>query len=323
MNGEVLKLSELSNSEIDALDRTGSIFVMAVSPLEVHGPHDPPGTDVIVSEEVMGRSIAEIRERRPGITFILFPPFYWGSDTIPGSMDVKSRALNLVLKASADFLADRGFHYLLVIDNHGGPRHRIAITKAVRTLHEGRGFHIIAPFLRFYHRMIENDEELLARLQIGRGACGDADDVHAGLNETSLMLAIDESRVRAEWNHLTRVTINRRRWPSLLLDLFAKGLRHLGAKEAAQDILHIGLMLSWATEKNPSTHVGEPCGASRAAGDKMLDAHAEEAADAVDAAIPQTVVMDHSLLATKQVEGQAEHKAPLGSWKLQREPGPG
>jgi len=45
------------------------------------------------------------------------------------------------------------------------------------------------------------------------------------------------------------------------------------------------LMLSWVTEKDPSNYIGEPCAATPEAGERMLDAHSDEAAAAVEAAL--------------------------------------
>ncbi|OFW58510.1 MAG: hypothetical protein A2Y75_02880 [Candidatus Solincola sediminis] len=280
-----MKLAELTDPEIESLDRMSTIFAMALSPLEVHGPHLPLGTDVMVSEELLNRAISKMSEQRQDISFVLFPPYFLGSDTIPRSVDVDSRALNYFLKASADFLADRGFHYLLVIDNHGGPRHQLAIAKAVRSLYFNKQFHIIAPFLRFYRRMVEDDPDLLSQLQVKPGACGDTDDIHAGLNETSLMLALDETKVRTAWDGLARVTINRRRWPGLLLGFLAKIFNLIGARELASDIRHVGIMLCWVTEEDASTYIGEPRAACKSSGDRMLDAHADEAVEEMLAAL--------------------------------------
>ena len=294
-----MQLAELTSPEIDSLDREKTLFVMCLSPLEVHGPHLPLGTDVWLAEEVRDRALAKIRERHPELDFVLFPSYYLGNDTIPGSAEVDSRAVNLVLRANASFLADRGFRYLLVTDNHGGPRHQVATAKAVKRLYDKRGFHIVAPFLHFFRRMVELDPALLERLGAGAGACGDDQDSHAGLNETSLMLAAIPEKVRPLWRELTRVSINPRRWPNLLLGTLARGLRALGREELATDVAHIGLMLSWVTEKNPSNYIGEPRAATPQAGERMLEAFSDEAADAVDAAL----------------EGKPPYHTPLG-WSL-------
>ncbi len=285
MGGKTMELAELSSPEIDSLDRERTLFAMAMSPLEVHGPHLPLGTDVWLAEEVRDRALAKIRERHPELDLAIFPSFYVGNDTIPGSVEVDSRAINYVLRANAAFLADRGFRYLLVTDNHGGPRHQVATAKAVRRLYHKRDFHIVAPFLSFFRRMVELDPELLSRLGVGAGACGDDQDSHAGLNETSLMLQARPGKVRPMWKDLTRVAINPRRLPNIVLGALGRGLRVIGLEELGKDLGHAGLMLSWVTEENPSTYIGEPRAATPEAGDRMLDAFSDEAAAAVDAAL--------------------------------------
>lgn len=278
-------LAEMTSPEIDSLDRDRTLFVMCLSPLEVHGPHLPLGTDVWVAEEVRDRALEKIERRHPELDFVLFPPYYIGSDTIPGSVEVDSRAINRVLRANAAFLAGRGFRYLLLLDNHGGPRHQIATAKAVRRLYAKDGFRVVAPFLAFFRRMVELDPALLSRLGAGAGACGDDQDSHAGLNETSLMLRALPDKVRPSWKELPRVSINPRRLPGLLLGALGKVLRALGLEELGGDLGHVGLMLNWVTLKNPSTYIGEPCAATPEAGERMLDAFSDQAADEVDAAL--------------------------------------
>lgn len=285
MAGKTMNLVDMTGPELDALDRDKTLFVMALSPIEVHGPHLPLGTDVWVAEEIRDRALEKTRERHPELDFVLFPSFYMGNDTIPRSANVDSRAINLLLRGNAAFLAERGFRYLLVTDNHGGPRHQVAIAKAVKRLYQKNGFYIIAPFLSFLRRMVELEPGLLAHMGAGRGACGDDDDSHAGLNETSIMLNAFPGEVRSAWEGLPRVTMNPRRWPNLLLGSLGKVLTVLGAKEMGQDVGRAGLMLSWVTEKDPSNYIGEPCAAQPEAGERMLEAHSEEAAAAVDAAL--------------------------------------
>jgi creatinine amidohydrolase/Fe(II)-dependent formamide hydrolase-like protein len=299
MRGKTMNLAEMTSPEVDALDRANTLFVMALSPLEVHGPHLPLGTDVTVAEEVRDRAVEKLRQRFPELDFVLFPSYPLGSDTIPRSVEVDSRAIFYILNASAAFLADRGFRYLLVTDNHGGPRHQIATAKAVRNAYRKWGFSICAPFLSFYRRMVENDPVLLEHLAAGPGACGDADDCHAGLNETSLMLKALPEQVRGEWRGLPRTTISRRRWPNLLLGTVGRLLGVVGLRDMGADVAYLGVMLSWVTMKEPPTYIGEPCAASEDAGDRMLDAFSDEAVSAVEGAL----------------EGLPPYHTPLG-WSL-------
>ena len=285
MGGRRLQVADLTSLEVDSLSRETTLFVMTLSPMEVHGPHLPLGTDVWVAEEVRERALEKIGRDHPELDFALFPSYYLGSDTIAGSMEVGSRAVYLVVLAAGAFLAARGFHWLLVLDNHGGPRHQIAMAKAVRRLYQRDGFHVVAPFLSFYRRMVELDPLLLERLEAGPGACGDAQDCHAGSNETSLMLCAMPDKVRDEWKSLPRRSINTRRWPSVLLGTLGRTASALGWKELGNDLAYVGTMLSWVTEKNPPNYIGHPAAASPRAGERMLDAFADEALARTEAAL--------------------------------------
>jgi creatinine amidohydrolase/Fe(II)-dependent formamide hydrolase-like protein len=299
MAGEILNFADLTTREIDHLDRGNTLFLMVLSPLEVHGPHLPLGTDVFVAEEVRDRTLDKLKKAHPDYDYVLLPPYYLGSDTIPGSVVVDSRAIFLTLKATGKFLSQRGFKYLLLFDNHGGPRHQIAEAKAARYLYEKESFHLIAPFLSFYRKMVEHDAELLQRIQAGPGACGDVDDCHGGLNETSLMLALSPQKVRPEWRELSRTAIKKKRWPALLLDFAAFLARGLGASELARDLEYIGTMLCWTTERHAPNYIGEPRAATAEAGERMLDAFADEALSSFEASL----------------EGKAPLFSPLG-WTL-------
>jgi creatinine amidohydrolase/Fe(II)-dependent formamide hydrolase-like protein len=285
MGEQLLELVEMTGAEVDSLDRGKAVFVVALSPIEVHGPHLPLGTDVWVAEEVRERALAKLAERRPDLRFVLLPSFFMGSDTIPGAVEVDSRAVNLLLRGLASFLAERGFRYLLVVDNHGGPRHQVAVAKAVRRLYRERGFHVVAPFLSFYRRMVELDPALLSRLGRGAGSCGDVQDCHAGLNETSLALRAMPEKVRPAWKELERVSINTRRWPYLVLASLGGMLRALGGDEVGKDLAYVGSMLSWVTEKRPSTYIGEPRSADPEAGERMLEAFSDEVVARLEAAL--------------------------------------
>src|SRR4030065_288158 len=149
--------------------------------------------------------------RYPDCDRLVLPPVYAGADTIPvaGSLKIDSRAIYHLLVSIGRSLAEQGFRYLLLTDNHGGPRHQIAIEKAGRKVYEERRFRIIAPFLNFSRRMVENAPALLAATGTGPGSSGDLTDAHAGRNETSLMLATAPEQVAPGWRSLPWVVVGR------------------------------------------------------------------------------------------------------------------
>lgn len=267
----------MTGPELDALDRARTAFVLCLSPLELHGPHLPLGTDVFIAREVARRVDERLARERPDLALAYLPPAFIGSDTIPGSVAIDSRAVFFLLRDTAAFLAGKGFSYLLVVDNHGGPRHQIATAKAVRRAWRAHRFHIVAPFLAFYRRMVQLDPDLLARVGAGAGAIGDVDDCHAGTNETSLALACMPERVRPSHTNLARASIARTGAAYAAATAVARALRAIGARALSDDLRYAGTMLAWSTSARPPTYVGDPSTATPAAGDRMLDAFADEA----------------------------------------------
>jgi len=278
MAGRTIQYAELNASELAKLDPARTIALMALSPLEVHGPHLPIGSDVIIAQELQRRLMPRLAERYPDHDRLVLPPVYAGADTIPvpGSLNMDSRAIYYLLISTARSLAEQGFRYLLVTDNHGGPRHQIAIEKAVRKVYRERRFSIIAPFLHFYRRMVENDPALLEATGTGPGSSGDLTDAHAGRNETSLMLATDADEVAPGWRSLPWVVVGRGAIARGLVKVGSTALRLVGARRLAADLPALAMALGWVSVGAKVTYVGEPRMASSEAGERMLEAHVEE-----------------------------------------------
>ncbi len=287
MAGRTLQYAELNARELASLDRTRTIALMAMSPLEVHGPHLPMGTDAMLAEGQLDRLLARLEERYPDYDRLVLPTIHAGSDTIPsaGSFNVDSRALYYLLVAAGSSLAKQGFRYLVVTDNHGGPRHQIAIEKAVRRLYRKHGFSVIAPFLNFYRRMVECDPALLRDTGTAQGSCGDLTDCHAGRNETSLMLAAARGSVASDWESLGLAAVSPRSAVYRLVMATRPLLNWVGARQLAADLPALALALGLLTARDKPTYVGEPRLATAEAGERMMDALVEEALAQVERAM--------------------------------------
>ena len=153
---EIMNYVRMSLPEIDALDRGRTIFLMAVSPIEVHGPHLPLGTDVFVAEELLQRYAAALHEEYPDYTLVALPSLYLGSDALPvkGSLSVPAPLLRKVLLAYVKGLAAQGFRYLFLADNHGGPRHQMATEAASRRAWRRHRFCLVNPCLLYTSRCV-------------------------------------------------------------------------------------------------------------------------------------------------------------------------
>jgi creatinine amidohydrolase len=284
METQTYHYEELTATQLADLDRERTLALMALSPLEVHGPHLPLGTDVLVALELQKRIVRQATERWPETSFLLLPPAFIGADTVPDahSIDVDSRAVYHLLMATGRSLAAQGFRHLVLTDNHGGPRHQIAIEKAVRRLYRQHDFCLVAPFNRLYRRMVEGDPRLLADTGTGPGSCGDAADSHGGTNETSLMLIAAPGLILPLWKTLPRTAVPDNAGPRQLLASVAGLVGRLGKERLARDLAHLGSTLGWLAMKPMPTYMGAPAEAKAEAGERMLEAHAAEAIEMLE-----------------------------------------
>jgi creatinine amidohydrolase/Fe(II)-dependent formamide hydrolase-like protein len=271
--------AELTAVQLADLDRERTLALMALSPLEVHGPHLPLGSDVLVALELQRRIVERLRRERPEFDVLLLPPLFAGADAlpVPGSIDVDSRAIYRLLLDTGRSLAAQGFRSLLVTDNHGGPHHQIAVEKAVRRLWREHGFALLAPFNRFYERMVETDPGLLAATGTSADTSGGDSDAHAGTNETSILLVVAPGLVLPLWKTLPPRAVAEDVPVRRLVGAVAGLVRLCGGRRLARDLEHAGSLLSWINMNPVPPYIGAPAEATPEAGERMLQAHVDQA----------------------------------------------
>ncbi|MCI0415457.1 creatininase family protein, partial [bacterium] len=189
------KLEELRYPQLDGFHRETTLFVIAVSPLEEHGPHLPLGVDAFDAEHFSEEITLVFLEKYPEWNVVRIPTLYIGSFLFdaPGSIRVKPRTIRNLLVDTLSSLAKYGFKYFLISNAHGGPTHIVALEEAAATVSRKYGVravsysgHMIWNFFRGPYL-----EEMKERLQLT-----DADlealkqDAHAGEWETSMMLKL-------------------------------------------------------------------------------------------------------------------------------------
>ncbi len=297
--GAPLEYAKLTLSDLGALDKQKTVLFMSVSPIEVHGPHLPVGLDVMVSEEVRRRAQEELVAARPDLQLVSLPPLHCGSDAlpVPGSVSVRASALACVLYDYAQGLAKQGFKYLVVLDNHGGPRHHLAILAAARDAWRRLGFYLIHPFADIYKQMIRDDPRLLAATGLKIGECGDDADNHAGVNETSIYLAMGvDSSIDQRCRAIPpSVPLPLDGLPQFL-DRAGALLTRLGAVKTGPDLRHLAQTLGWVGRKPLVPYMGAPARASREAGDAMLKAHVRITLTLVEKALAGEEVLPDPIL---------------------------
>ncbi len=266
----ILEYPRLSITELADLDRETTVFLLALSPLEAHGPHLSVGIDVFVAEEMQRRYIAALEKEFPHLTLVTLPSLYLGSDVLPynGSLPVPAPHLRGVLFAYARGLASQGFKYLFLSDNHGGPRHHLAVETAAQKAYKKYGFHIVFPFGLVYRQMVENDPELLRETGLCAGTCGDDPDNHAGTNETSLALAVDPGLIRQDYQDVPKALPPAPSKPVMLVSRLAG----IFSSKARVELVHLANLMGWVSSPDMLPYLGDPSIATQEAGEAMLEA---------------------------------------------------
>ncbi len=283
----VLEYVKMRLPELSALDRESTVFIISVSPIEVHGPHLPVGTDVFIAEELAARYIRELFARHPELTFVTLPSLYLGSDALPvkGSLSVPAPYLEGALFSYGKGLAAQGFRYLFVADNHGGPRHQMAIEAAARALWKKHKFYLIDPFNIEFRYMVEHDPDFVKRTGLGPGVCGDDPDSHAGTNETSLMLACCEEQVAGGYREVPASLPPPHTGGASFVAGLAKIVRFFGGDVLSRDLEHLANTLAWVGDPDMLPYMGDPSKATVEAGEAMLAARVEVAMELFERAL--------------------------------------
>jgi len=205
----VYRLEEMSTPALDALDRQRTLVIMAVSPLEQHGPHLPVGVDAFTAE-YFARAVGErLVAARPGWAVVLAPTLHLGSFTFeaPGTVGVRQRVVRDAVVDYGEAFARHGFRFVLVANGHAGPTHLAALEEASAIVSRRRGVRMasLSGHLAWRFRSGRFLDRVQAELgrpltEVERKAF--AEDAHAGWWETSMMLMLRPDLVDGGYREL-------------------------------------------------------------------------------------------------------------------------
>ncbi len=198
---KIHKIEELTASQINALDREKTVFLLAVGTLEQHGSHLPIGTDTFHANFYVDRVSENLSKLFPDRTIVLMPTINYGNGganeigdrlTHPGTYGIRQTTLRSIVADVGGQLAQNGFKWIFVIHSHGAPNHNTAISDACDFVSETFKAtmlnldSIASEDAGANAKMRKVTEKFFSQKQ--RDALGI--DIHAGTKETSRMLAI-------------------------------------------------------------------------------------------------------------------------------------
>ena len=209
---QVLHVADLNTTQIHALNRATTVVFLPGGMIEEHGPYLPVYTDGILSDRLTGELAASVVGRKPGWTAVIFPQIPLGASgsnelgghfVFPGTYAVRPTTLRTVFMDLADELGAQGFRWIVVVHVHGAPLHNRALDEAADYFHDtygGRMVHLwgLVPVLQGWGRALAQLPDT-ARHE-------DGVSLHAGMDETSLMLHLARQLVAPGYRDAPVVT---------------------------------------------------------------------------------------------------------------------
>ena len=177
------RLLELSSRSFEKRVPSNPLVIVPVGALESHGPHLPLGADQIQAE----LTALELAETVDGLVAPTVPygsaP---GARRFPGTVSLSIAEVETHVAGVLRELARHGVRRILVLSGHGERGHMAALREAAdRAMQEHRGLRVV----------VLCDYEFVYEL---RGQDAPATDGHAGLLETSRMMALAPETVGPE-----------------------------------------------------------------------------------------------------------------------------
>ena len=181
--------------------------------IEQHGPHLPVGADTIgVMYEANGTA-TRVSRALPDWNVVMMPSINYGQSGAnqlgdmpvhPGTYSIRQSTLRSLVADVGGQIAQNGFKWIFVLNGHGAPTHNIAINEACDFVSETfrvTMLHVTGLF-RADAAIQSRGEKMNARFFSAAEIASFGLDVHAGVGETSGMLAVRPDLVRPNFKSL-------------------------------------------------------------------------------------------------------------------------
>ena len=176
-------IGDLTSQEVASALRESSILCLPMGSMEQHGPHLPLNTDAVLAEAFTGRIVERWGEpydlwRLPPISVGLSREHSWAAGTLSLSVSGMTAMLRDLCREIVRALPARN---LLIVNGHGGNRGMLEALG--RELHGDFGLNLCALHLGAMMSPVTDAA---------------VPEIHAGKDETSVMLALAPELVRRE-----------------------------------------------------------------------------------------------------------------------------
>jgi creatinine amidohydrolase len=177
---------DLTTEDFAGLDPTRQVAVLPVAAIEQHGPHLPLGTDAAINTGIVTRAVELTPMETPVLVLPMLPVGLSPEHRdFPGTLSVSAETLLRTVVEIGESVGRAGVRKLILFNSHGG---------------QPAVLDIAAQELRTRHAMIAvvvNSWRLMRPAEFFPPAEREA-GIHAGANETSLLLHLHPGLVRRD-----------------------------------------------------------------------------------------------------------------------------
>lgn len=206
-------IGNLTWKDIDALSRDSTLILLTVGMLEEHGPHLPIASDQIGVEYETGQVASRLSRVLPGWNVVLMPTVNYGSAGAnhvgrlavhPGTYGIRQSTLRSLIADIGGQIAQNRFQWVFLLTGHSAPTHNIAINDACDFVSEVFNITMLNVSALFTADTLiqAHGRDIAARHFSPADLVSFGMDVHAGVGETSGLLAIRPDLVRSSYRSL-------------------------------------------------------------------------------------------------------------------------
>ena len=242
MSGNVRRWEDLTWQDFAGIDAGRCVAVLPVAAIEQHGPHLPLATDAMINRGILERALAQLDAETP---LLVLPAFPVGrSDehaAFPGTLTLGADTLSRVWFEIGQSVHRAGLRKLVIVNSHGGQPQVCDIVALDLRLRLGM-LAVVANTFAF-----GEPAGLFPEEERRHG-------IHAGANETSILLHLQPGSVR-----------------TALVDAF-RPVSVAHDKDHRELRFHGKVAMGWATQDlHPLGACGDARLASAAAGQAIVE----------------------------------------------------
>ena len=233
-----LYFERLTASDLKSLSPAQTVFFFPVGPLEDHGPHLPMGTHLFEALHFAVSAAERLEKEQPGWTAVIMPaaPLGINSHTTRLSLTVRPHVLRDWLVDACHGLWKADFRYFVCFSGERGPRQLTAIEDAAKFLRRKAGRLRSSPILRRWSRLpilVSATSAQISAQDVWKSPFWPDPLEHAGMRDTSVMLAIVPDLVRPVYKTLPSSLRPDSRWDRLWQRLRQKTSGYWGSPQDA------------------------------------------------------------------------------------------